>query len=113
MSHERVFNAIKETGVPCAHMAWPKGSAPALPWCVYYLGDNHGYYGGFYADDTNYANCNLWIVELYMEYRDSEIEKKIEDAINTISPFRRYEVWVEKENCMMVSYMFTEIERGN
>mgnify|MGYP007070073968 CR=1 FL=1 len=29
--------------MPCAHMAWPIGKAPELPWCVYYLDDADGF----------------------------------------------------------------------
>ena len=36
----------------------------------------------------------------------------VEDAIlRDFGPFRRYESWISDENCLMVAYHFTEIER--
>lgn len=106
MARKEVQAAISPI-LPCAHMAWRKGSAPNLPWCVFYEDDM----GGFYADGE-ISSITHWTLELYQEYCDSAIEKQIEEAIvSNFSPFSRYETWVEEEGAILTVYQFTEIPK--
>lgn len=107
MSHKDVYAALKATGIPAVHMAWPEGSAPPLPWCVYLLDERND----VYADNGNYVVVPSWTVELYEKARDAEVEGKIESALSSaFGSFTKQELWVESENCLEVVYGFTEIE---
>lgn len=109
MSHRSVFAALKATGIPFMHMAWPKDDAPALPWGVFLVDDD----ATFIADGERFCKAARWRVELYQKTRDRLVEQKVEQAIEqTFGPYRRGEQWVDDENCLMAVYEFTEIERN-
>ncbi len=109
MSYADVQTCVESAGIPCVHTAWPAGSAPQLPWCVFYLDESDG----FYADGTAFAESESWVVELYQRSRDAAVEATLESAIRSrFGPFRKTEGWVESEGCLQTAYYFTEIERG-
>lgn len=107
MSAADVYTAVSSV-MPCAHMAFPIGAAPPLPWCVYYLDEMDGYA----ADNRLHAKRNNWIVEHYWKDYDEGIEAALEAAIgDAFGMFTKTETWVETENCVQTSYHFAEIEK--
>ena len=89
-------------------MAWPEGSAPSLPWCVYLMEED----AKLSADDRRWASLTRWRVELYHKQADAESEKKLEAALAAaFGGFDKSETWVESEGCMLTAYVFTEIEK--
>lgn len=105
MAHKDVQSAINAV-VPCCHMAWTVGSAPSLPWAVFYLDECDSQY----ADNTVFASVNRWVVELYERTHSDEIEGAVEKAINeSFGSFSKTEMWIESESCIQVVYRFTEI----
>lgn len=113
MSAVKVFQTITSVSIgnnktmPCAHICFQKNSAPALPWCVYYLDELNG----FCADSTMYARHNSWIVEHYYKTYSASIESNLETAlINSFGTFRKDETWVEDEGCYLNTYYFDEID---
>lgn len=109
MSGKTVYAAISPI-MPCAHMAFPIGSAPDLPWCVYYLDEMDG----FAADNSLLAKRNNWVVEHYWRDYDEEKESALESAIeSSFGAFKKTEVWVEDENCVQTTYYFAEIEKSS
>ncbi len=109
MSGKTVYATISPI-MPCAHMAFPIGSAPDLPWCVYYLDEMDG----FAADNRLLAKRNNWVVEHYWKDYDEEKESALESAIeSSFGAFTKSEVWVEDENCVQSTYYFAEIEKGS
>lgn len=107
MSGESVVAAISSVPLPCAHMAFPIGSAPALPWCVYYLDEMDGYA----ADNTLLAKRNRWVIEHYWKVHDDAIEASLEQAIlDNFGAYTKTETWVDTENCVQTTYYFSEIE---
>lgn len=108
MSKANVVACVRSAGLQVAHMAWPVGSAPALPWCVFYLYED----GKLNADDKRYYACPTWAVELYQRQSDTETETALEDAIHvSFGDFNKTEVWVESEGCLQTTYTFTELEK--
>lgn len=106
MSREQVCAAVS-AHVPCAHMAWPKGSAPGLPWAVFY----EEAAGGFAADDRTYAAASEWCVELYERACDKALESALERGLEGLfGPIDRVEAWVEDEQCLMTAFRFKDIE---
>lgn len=106
MTPSKVVSTVESCGIPCAHFCFPKGSAPSLPWAVYYLEDSNG----FIADNSTYTRGANWVVELYEKSMNTELELKIEQAIEKeFGPCSINEVWIEEENCLQKTYRFTEI----
>ena len=106
MSGENVASIVMSAGFPVAHVAWPVGSAPALPWCVYLLDEDDK----LSADDSRWCSLTRWIVELYTKQDDEESCAKLEGALSAaFGDYEKNETWVESESCVMTSYRFTEI----
>lgn len=105
-----VYTALSGAGIPIAYMAWPKGSAPQLPWAVYYLDD----YDGVRADDEMWCEASKYIVELYQRLADEDVRERVEQAITaSFGGFDKEETWVEDEGVYMTTYRFTAIDRSN
>lgn len=105
MSEKEVVAAVRAAGLPVAHIAWPKDSAPKLPFCVFYI------YGDavVFADNSRYADHYQWCVELYQRQNDSESEKKLEAELKSaFGTFKKSEAWVESEGCMQTTYVFDQ-----
>lgn len=106
MTGENVVAAISGAGMPICHMAWPAGSAPKLPWCVFYLNEDET----LYADDAPYADRAEWCVELYCKPDDADSAPKVERALREgFGNFTKSEAWVEDQGCLQTSYVFDEI----
>lgn len=96
-------------GIPSVHMAWREGTAPELPWCVFYIEDTDG----VFADNSITVSSTKWVVELYQRQSKQDVEDAVEAAIlSAFGPFTKSEAWVEKENCIQTSYYFKEIANG-
>ena len=109
MSRRDVMSALSESGLPVAHLCWPKGSAPELPWVTFRLDyDNY-----FNADNERYYENPKWRVELYQRIPDPLMEEALEEAIS--SAFGTYqkesEDYLETENCYVFAYSFNETDR--
>jgi hypothetical protein len=108
--YDAVTSVVLKDGshMPCAHMAFPIGNAPNLPWCVYYLDETEG----IAADNRLHVRRNRWIVEHYWKDYDEEAETALEMALEqSFGVFTITESWVDTENCMETAYYFTEIEK--
>lgn len=110
MSRKTVKQAITAANLPSAHMAFPEGSAPDLPWCCFGLDS----LSGFDADNTVFAKTKHWWIELYQRTSDETVESALETQIqNTFGPFNKTEVWIDSESVIQTTYTFTEIEKEN
>ena len=102
--------ALSATGIPIAHLSWPTGSAPELPWMVFYLSDDRR----LNADNIRWNSFTEWTVELYQKNASEEVESLVEGAINdSFGDYYKEEMWLDDEQCVMTSYTFTEIERSH
>lgn len=108
---ERVYKALCESGLPVAHMAFKRGKAPELPWCVYYEGTSDD----LHADGRNYAKVRTFYVELYQKNPSEEVEGRLEKAISDSfgAWSKEEEFWVDDEDCAETVYTFTVIERND
>lgn len=104
MSRDDVFGAVS-AHVPCAHMAWPAGKAPGLPWAVFYEERSDD----FFADDAAYAGASRWRVELYERYGDGALEDALAESLEGLfGPVDRVESWVGSEQCLMTAFSFKD-----
>ncbi len=106
MSAEKVVSAVAAAGLPVARVAWPEGSAPPLPWCVFLVDEDRG----VAADDGRWCPVVRWRVELYSRQGDEEAAAALDSAIGAaFGAYVKQETWVESEACVLTSYEFTEI----
>lgn len=107
MIGQSVQEMVTGTGLPCVHLAWREGCAPALPWCTYFLDENPN----FASDNSVHANINHWCVEHYYKTFDQTKTEALEEAI--ASEFGYFtigsESWIDDEQVFMTAYYFTEI----
>lgn len=100
----RVYSALREaTGLPGTKYAWPLGSAPPLPWFVYYRARG----GEVHADNTNYHLLPRYVAELYLAENVPETVDAFEEAVRSLGTFTRRDEWLEGEGCMMHRFAFT------
>lgn len=105
--HERVATLVRGL-MPCAHMAWPTGEDPALPWAVFYAEETQG----FCADGATFARARRWVVEVYERDRSEPLHRALESAVEAeFGPCDVSEWWSEGEQCLQTAYRFTSIER--
>lgn len=97
--------------LPCCHMAWPKGKAPALPWAVFYVDQTEPV-----GEDGGYCEKVDWIVEVYQRARDATVEKALARALRSeYGAVSKDESWVSDEDCLMTVFRFCdyqEVEDG-
>lgn len=109
MGAEKVVSVVADAGFPIARLAWPLGSAPKLPWCVFSLYED----AKLDADGGRWVSYPRWSVELYHSQTDNESEAKLEAALAAaFGDYGKTETWVESESCVMAAYVFTDMERN-
>lgn len=106
MSKKDVVSAIKTAGLPVAHMAWTKGAAPELPFCVYLLDNDNK----LNADNKRWYAYPRWRVELYHKQNDTESEEKLQEQLTeAFGDFDKVETWLDSEACVCTAFEFNEI----
>lgn len=106
---ETVAEALRSTGLPFTHYAYPTGHAPALPWCVWFVDSDDD----LYADDQNYAHIDRMTVELYQDEPSDDVASSVRNALRQIGPTSEYSNWLEDEGCLMTTFNFTIISKGD
>lgn len=98
---DTIINQIKEV----VHVRYRVfKSKPPIPHAVYYEDETRN----FTADNIVYLKRVDYILELYTEKKDHEIESKIEQifAAND-TPWEKEESYIEQERLIMTAYYFT------
>lgn len=99
MSLTALKKMLKSSGLPVTYRAFPEGEAPQLPYICYNTpGSNN-----FAADGKVYFAKNAVQVELYTKYKDTETEKRVEEAISSVF-WEKTESYIEKQHCYQIVY---------
>ena len=80
---EAVRALVEGAGFPAAYRAWREGSAPPLPFCVFYAGRSDN----FSADGIVYSARQRYTIELYTEAKEPETEARLERALTAAGLF--------------------------
>ena len=73
-----LMKILTESGLPFAYDHFAEGESPEPPFICYLLpGSDH-----FSADGRVYFKINEVRVELYTDYKDLALEKKLEDVLD-------------------------------
>lgn len=79
MTLEEVHEELTTIGIPVVFRQFEHDNAPDPPYIIFYDGDNLA----FGADGINYFNRFELYIELYTDFKDTELEKKVEDFFNS------------------------------
>ena len=101
MTHENVISMLRETGLPVAYDHFAEGEAPDPPFlCFLYPNSDD-----FAADGRVFQRIDDIHIELYTDKKDTRAELIVEAVLDAHEiPYRKSEVWIEKENLYEVLY---------
>ena len=101
MTAENVTKMLEEMKLPFAYHHFAEGESPDPPFLVYlYPGADN-----FAADGVTYFKVNKLHIELYADYKDVDLEKKIEAVLIGHGLFYdKSEVWISSEKLYEVLY---------
>lgn len=100
---------LEELGLPFAYDHFAEGESPETPFICYLSPGSDN----FAADGKVYYKINEFHIELYTDYKDPELEERLEDILDGASIFyEKSETWIESEKLYEVLYTF-EMEANN
>ncbi len=101
MTAENVTKMLEEMKLPFAYHHFAEGESPDPPFLVYlYPGADN-----FAADGVTYFKVNKLHIELYTDYKDIDLEEKIEAVLTGHGLFYdKSEVWISSEKLYEVLY---------
>lgn len=106
---ERSVELLRLFDVPFAYDHFAEGEAPDPPFVCYLLPGSDN----FSADGKVYYKISEVHIELYTDFKDPELEKRLEDILDGASIFyEKSETWIESEKLYEVLYTF-EMEANN
>lgn len=92
---------LKELNLPIAYRCFAPGQVPALPYIVYYADEDVA----FYADDIVYHEGYAVTIEVYTEYKDIELEKRVKQLLNDNQlSYESYESFLDSEGMYLKAY---------
>lgn len=106
---DKLLEIIEKIGFPSAYHHFAEGESPNTPFLIYILpvSDN------FSADGRVYFKANEVHIEVYTDYKNLDIEKKVEVVLEEYDIFyNKSEVFIESEELYEVLYIF-EMEEEN
>lgn len=101
MTAENVTKMLEEMKLPFAYHHFAEGESPDPPFLVYlYPGADN-----FAADGVTYFKVNKLHIELYTDYKDVDLEEKVEAVLIEHGLFYdKSEVWISSEKLYEVLY---------
>lgn len=94
---------LEEFGLPFAYDHFAEGESPETPFICYLSPGSDN----FAADGKVYYKINEFHIELYTDYKDPELEERLEDILDDASIFyEKSETWIESEKLYEVLYTF-------
>ena len=103
MTIENLVEMLQKTGIPFAYDHFAEGESPEPPFICYLRpGSNN-----FAADGKVYFKINEVHIELYTDFKDLDLEKRVEDILDSHDIFyNKSETWIESEKLYEVLYIF-------
>lgn len=101
MTAENVTKMLEKMKLPFAYHHFAEGESPDPPFLVYlYPGADN-----FAADGVTYFKANKLHIELYTDYKDIDLEEKVEAVLIGHGLFYdKSEVWISSEKLYEVLY---------
>ena len=100
---EELVKIMEETGIPFAYDHFAEGESPAPPFICYLLPDDDN----FAADGRVYYRISGVRIELYTDFKDPSLEKKVTAVLDShVIFYAQSEVWIEEEKLYEVAFEF-------
>ena len=100
---DEILSVLTDIGLPYAYDHFAEGEVPQAPYLLYLnpAADN------FSADGKAYFKADEINLELYTEYKDLSVERRVEAVLDAHGIFYdKSEVWIESEKLFEVLYSF-------
>ena len=106
---DKIISILNEIGLPYAYDHFAEGESPNPPFICYLLPGS----GNFAADGRVYYKIDDVHIELYTDYKNTELELKVEEVLDRYNIFYdKSEVWIDSEKLYEVMYQ-SEMEGIN
>ena len=100
---DELLTIVQEIGLPNAYEHFAEGESPNPPFLLYLLPGSDN----FAADGRVYFKINLVHLELYTDFKDTDLESRVEAVLDQHGIFYdKTEVWIESERLYEVLYSF-------
>ena len=100
---DKIISILNEIGLPYAYDHFAEGESPNPPFICYLLPGSDN----FAADGSVYYKIDDVHIELYTDYKNTELELKVEDVLDRYNIFyNKSEVWIDSEKLYEVMYQF-------
>lgn len=101
MTYKDIMDMVVESGIPYAYDHFAENDAPNPPYIVFMLPGRDD----FLADDSHYIKVTTLTFELYTEYKDPELENRIDSVLESHGViYYKSEVWIDSEKLYEVRY---------
>ena len=103
MTHNEIMEMLEDADIPTAYDHFAEGESPDPPFiCFLFPGSDN-----FSADGAVYFKIRRVNVELYTDFKDPELERRLETVLDRHGIFyEKSEVWIEEEKLYEVLYQF-------
>ncbi len=103
MTHDEIMGMLEEANLPIAYDHFAEGESPDPPFICFLFPSSDN----FSADGRVYLKINRVHVELYTDFKDPELEQKLESVLDQHGIFyEKTEAWIESEKLYEVLYEF-------
>ena len=100
---DKIISILNEIGLPYAYDHFSEGESPNPPFICYLLPGSDN----FAADGKIDYKIDDVYIELYTDYKNTELELKVEEVLDRYSIFyNKSEVWIDSEKLYEVMYQF-------
>ena len=100
---DKIIAILNEIGLPYAYDHFAEGESPNPPFICYLLPGSDN----FAADGRVCYKIDDVHIELYTDYKNTELELKVEDVLDRYNIFyNKSEVWIDSEKLYEVMYQF-------
>ena len=100
---DKIISILNEIGLSYAYDHFAEGESPNPPFICYLLPGSDN----FAADGRVYYKIDDVHIELYTDYKNTELELKVEEVLDRYNIFYdKSEVWIDSEKLYEVMYQF-------
>ena len=100
---EEVIKILKEIGIPFAYDHFAEGESASPPFICYLTPGTDN----FAADGIAYLKVNEINIELYTDFKDLSVERKVESVLDRFGIYyEKLETWIDSEKLFEVLYSF-------
>lgn len=99
MTQEQIYSLLDTLGLPVAYSHFKETKKP--PYLIYLTEDT----SNFGADNKVYYKIDNWVIELYTDKKDINLERRLEALLDDVELYyEKYETYIDTEKMYQVRY---------